>query len=127
MDLYLKVYKYFYYNAESYCLINGHLSEWFYLQRECRKGDPISPYNFILCAEVLAVLIRKNENIKGIKLHNFEFKISQFADDTSLILDGIEKSLINALNTLKLYGRISGLNINMDKTQVIWIGSNKNS
>jgi hypothetical protein len=117
----------FYYNAESCCLINGHLSEWFYLQRGCRQGDPISPYIFILCAEVLAALIRKNENIKGIKIHNFEFKISQFADDTSLILDGTEKSLINALNTLKFYGRISGLNINMDKTQIIWIGSNKNS
>jgi hypothetical protein len=69
----------FYKNTESCCLINGHMSEWFYLQRGCRQGDPISPYIFILCAEVLADLIRNNENIKGIKLQNTEFKISQFA------------------------------------------------
>ena len=117
----------FYKNTESCCLINGHMSEWFYLQRGCRQGDPISPYIFILCAEVLADLIRNNENIKGIKLHNTEFKISQFADDTSLILDGTEKSLINALETLTFYGKISGLNINMDKTTIIWIGSKKES
>ena len=116
----------FYTNSESCCLINGHLSEWFYLQRGCRQGDPISPYIFILCAEVLADLIRNNDNIKGIKLQNTEFKISQFADDTSLILDGTEKSLSNALETLTFYGKISGLNINMDKTTLIWIGSNKN-
>ena len=117
----------FYHNTESCCLINGHMSEWFYLQRGCRQGDPISPYIFILCAELLAALVRNNENIKGIKIHDIEFRISQFADDTSLILDGSEKSLISSLQTLKFYGRISGLNINMEKTQIVWIGKNKNS
>ena len=33
----------------------------------CRQGDPISSYIFLLCAEILEQMVRKNENIKGIK------------------------------------------------------------
>ena len=33
----------------------------------CKQGDPISPYIFNLCAEILAILLRKNKKIKGIK------------------------------------------------------------
>ena len=45
----------------------------------------------------------------------------------SLILDGSETSLKNALLVLKSYDKISGLGINVDKTSVIWIGSMRNS
>ena len=45
----------------------------------------------------------------------------------SLILDGSETSLKNALLVLKSYDKISGLGVNVDKTSVIWIGSMRNS
>ena len=117
--------KVFYTNIESCVIVNGHLSDWFYLQRGCRQGDPLSPYLFILCAEILALLIRNNPNIKGIIAGNTEFCISQYADDTSMILDGSERSLNACITTLKFYAEASGLYMNMDKTQVIWIGSKK--
>ena len=56
-----------------------------------------------------------------------EHKLSQFADDTSLILDGSEKSLNEALLELDWYAKLSGLNINFTKTQIVWIGSKKYS
>ena len=56
-----------------------------------------------------------------------EHKLSQFADDTSIILDGSEKSLNEALHELDWYAKLSGLNINFTKTQVVWIGSKKYS
>jgi hypothetical protein len=98
----------------------GNLSEFFQIGRGCRQGDPLSPYLFILCAEILAIKIRGNKNIDGINVTRIEHKFSQFADDTSLILDGSEKSLNEALLELDWYAKLSGLNINFTKTQVVW-------
>lgn len=117
----------FYKNAESCVVVNGHMSEWFYLGRGCRQGDPLSPYLFLLCAEILAILIRNDKNIKGIEVGSKTFLVSQYADDTSLILDGSKASLVNTLKVLKFYASISGLVVNVEKTKVVWIGSKKNS
>ena len=53
------------------------------------------------------------------------YKITQFADDTTLILDGSERSLLSALNTIEIFGTISGLKMNKSKTKLIWIGRKK--
>lgn len=119
--------KVFYKNSSSAVLQCGFLSNFFKLGRGCRQGDPISPYIFILCAEILAVRIRNNKNIKGIKIENEAIKISQYADDTSIMLDGSKTSLEEALNELAGFADISGLKINYDKTQVVWIGAKKYS
>jgi hypothetical protein len=53
-------------------------------KRVCRQWDLNSPYIFILCAELLGSMIRKNNNITGISIDNKENKLSQYADDTKL-------------------------------------------
>ena len=63
---------------------------------------------------------QNNPQIKGISIEENEFKITQFADDTTLILDGSQQSLQSALNTLEIYGNYSGLK--KKKTKVIYIG-----
>ena len=91
--------------------------------RGCRQGDPLSPYIFLVCSEILGCLIRKNKNRTGFKIANCECKISQYADDSTVIIDGSNKSLHQALNTLDAFERISGLKVNDDKTNVVYIGS----
>jgi hypothetical protein len=59
------------------------------------------------------------------KVLHSEHEISQFADDTSVILDGSEKSLNETRLELECFKKISGLKIIFSKTQVIWIGSKK--
>ena len=63
--------------------MNGQTTQWFTVERGCRQGDPISPYIFILCVEILAIMIREDSDIKGIWINKVEHKISQFADDTT--------------------------------------------
>ena len=81
-------------------------------ERGVRQGCPLSPYIFILCAEVLANKIRENKDIKGITVRGNEIKISQYADDTTMILDGSRKSFISAQLDLELFREISGLRLN---------------
>lgn len=66
---------------------------------------------------------KNNKNIKGIKINNTEYLISQYADDTVLILDGSENSLNEAIKELNMFYALSGLKINLSKTQATWIGS----
>ena len=104
--------------VESCILQNGFMSDFFLLKRGCRQGDPISPYIFILCVDVLGMMIRKSKDIKGIKINNMEFKLSQYADDTQMFLDGSETSLKQALVILQKFYQMSGLNVNLDKTKL---------
>lgn len=99
-------------------------SDWFKLERGVRQGCPLSPYLFILCVEVLADAIRKNQNVKGIFVNGNEIKISQYADDTTLILDGSLESLIASLHMLDNFQLLSGLKLNNKKTEALWIGAN---
>ena len=45
---------------------NGHLSNFFNLERGCRQGDPILPYLFIICAEMLGLAIKSSNKISGV-------------------------------------------------------------
>ena len=119
----IKWVKTLYSHTESCILNNGWASNFFEIQRGVRQGCPLSPYLFILSAEVLATAIRKNTNIKGISVNDVEIKLSQYADDTTLILDGSDESLRSSLATLDDFSKVSGLRLNDKKTEALWIGA----
>ena len=119
--------KAFYASASTCVLVNGHYSSWFNIGRGVRQGDPLSPYLYLICAEVLSIMVRENEKIKGMNINNKEVLLLQFADDTTLCLDGSEESFYKSIQTLTKYALISGLNVSDEKTQVVWTGSRKKS
>ena len=61
------------------------------------------------------LLLDKDPHITGINVGTHSFKITQFADDTTLFLDGSRCSLQAALNVLETFGTFSGLKINSEK------------
>ena len=109
-------------NIKSTVIVNGNPSLWFPIERGCRQGDPVSSYIFLLCSEIMAHMIRQNKNIKGYTLFDIEYKIAQFADDTSLFLDGSKSSFEYCVQTILEYAKFSGLAMNFDKTKVVWFG-----
>ena len=105
----------FYKNIKSTVIVNNTPTPWFSIERGCRQGDPISPYLFLICSEVLACMIRQNRNIKGYVAFDTENIIEQFADDTSLLLDGSKDSFEYCVFTILEYAKFSGLSMNFDK------------
>ena len=106
--------------------MNSHLN-FFKLERGVCQGCPLSGSLFILCEEILANAIRNDNTIKGIKIHDKEFKLSQDGDDTTaFVLD--TKSATNLFKLLSNFHECSGLEINKSKTEGMWLGvSRKNT
>jgi hypothetical protein len=52
---------------------------------------------------------------------NHNIKISQLADDTTLFLRSKNEISI-ALNIMEIFGNLSGLKLNRNKTEGIWLG-----
>jgi len=101
---------------------NGWLTEWFPISAGVRQGCPISPLCFVFAIEILSCKIRQSENIKGIKLPgNIGIKIVQYADDTTLTLSD-EESIHTAFEIIKWFSKFTGLTLNKNKTEAIWIG-----
>jgi hypothetical protein len=114
-----------YENTESCIINNGHCSKFFSLNRGVRQGVPLSPYLFILALELMSVAIKKDTicSINGMKMNNSENLLSQYADDSSPILDGGDDLLRKSLYILEKFSECAGLKANLDKTEAIWIGS----
>ena len=74
--------------------------------------------------EILANAIRSHNDIKVIKIHQKEVKLSQYADDTTCFL--ADKNSANKLfQLLDTFKECSGLELNAAKTEGLWLGSNK--
>ena len=93
-------------NIKTTVIQNGFTSEFFTINRGCQQGGHISSYLFILAAQILNSLILNNPEIKGIQVKDTELKISHFAVDTTLILNGKQEFLSAALNTLEHFDKL---------------------
>jgi hypothetical protein len=83
----------------------------------------------------MACNIRNNKSIKGFNLpnekipmkwslSNAEIKISQVADDTTVFTSD-EQSTFQVIETIRCFSSISGLTLNMSKTEGIWLNRNQ--
>eukprot|EP00967_Tisochrysis_lutea_P013079 scaffold14555_cov29-Tisochrysis_lutea.AAC.5 len=66
---------------------NGGRSYPFTVGSGMPQGCPLSPLTFLLTTEAVTRAINGDEDIEGVDLNRYNLKISQFADDTSLIAD----------------------------------------
>ena len=77
--------------------------------------------------EILANKIRKSKN-DGLEIKingtNKYIQLTQLADDTTLFLKN-EQAVKNCLKTVLTFGKYSGLRLNLDKTEGLWLGNEK--
>ena len=118
---FVKWVKLLYTNISSCISNNGYISKYFTLSRGIRQGCPISALLFILVAEILSINIRSDTSIRGINIKGTEFKIAQLADDTTVFLSDMW-SLKQVISRFNKFGLISGLKVNLDKTEIVPLG-----
>ncbi len=106
---------------------NGWFSNEFSVSRGIRQGCPISALLFILVVETLGLKLRQNKNLNGITIPttsgNKTVLTQQYADDTCLTLKN-QKEIPKALHILAEFGEHAGLELNLTKTEVMFLNCN---
>lgn len=113
-----------YTNVRSMVAVNGHLGEVFGVHSGVRQGCPLSPLLYILYIEPLAAAIRADRGIKGLLVPGSggtRVKLSQYADDTTLLLDS-DACLIRSLQIIHDFGQVAGASLNFAKSSVKFFG-----
>ena len=110
-------------SVEYTLLINGSMTRSFKPSQGLRQGDPLSPYLFLLCANILSISLTQAEDlkkIKGIKVgrNGLSFSHLLFADDFLLFFREDNNYVQNLQLILKWYCSISGQSINLAKSDV---------
>ncbi|WJZ97307.1 hypothetical protein VitviT2T_015918 [Vitis vinifera] len=99
---------------------------WVKASRGLRQGDPLSPFLFTLVADVLSrMLVRAEERnmLEGFRVGRNRTRVShlQFADDTIFFSNTREEDLQTLKSLLLAFGHISGLKVNLDKSNIYGI------
>ena len=102
---------------ESSIINGGNTTNYFKLQKGARQGDPISPYLFILCLEIVFILIKASKRVKGINIFERTYLYSACADDTTFFLRD-KRSIKELINTFATFSKYSGLKPNHEKCEI---------
>ena len=104
-------------------LINGSPQGSVKPSRGIRQGDPLSPYVFILCTEVLSALFDKamlDGSLAGVRVscHSPSVNHLLFADDTMFFCKSNPTSVTTLGSILRQYEELSGQRINLLKSSI---------
>ena len=112
-----------YTEAEAVIKNNGWLSESFNISRGIRQA-----LLFIFAVEIMSTILRDDNSIKGIEIKNpcssKTYKISQYADDSVIILEDTDQTA-PLLGRMKQFGELAGLKLNLNKTEIMLLGTLK--
>lgn len=105
------------------CIYNsGFSSDYFSPSCGIRQGCCCSPSLFVIAVELLAILVRRADNVKGITVADQQKKISHYADDATFFIKE-PSSLRNLIKLLESFATHSGLKINNSKSHIILLGN----
>jgi hypothetical protein len=111
--------------VSSSVIVNGGKTKQFIPTRGLRQGDPLSPYLFILCQEMLSRLVDQQfnlGNISSVKMNPSGPAITQviFADNMMIFAKANRREVRILNDCLETYCLWSGQAINRDKSGIIF-------
>ena len=83
------------------------------------------PLLFSIVLEFLATTIKEEEEMKGIQIGKEEVQLSLFADDMILCIENLKHTTRKLLELINEYGKVSGYEINTQKSPAFLYTSNE--
>ena len=77
-----------------------------------------------MAAEALAIAVCQDATIKGITVGGEETKLLQYAEDITAVLADVSSAQA-LIDLLEIFKKASGLTINLNKAEGMWIGSSR--
>ena len=105
--------------SKSAVLVNGTPGPWFTCRKGLRQGDPLSPYLFLLVADVLQRMIQHDRGIRHPLAADHPCPVLQYADDTLILVKAELSSVQRLKNVLDSFAAATGLKINFHKSTVV--------
>lgn len=105
--------------SHSAILVNGVPGPWINCRRGLRQGDPISPYLFILVADVLRSMIKADSGFRHPIVQHGRCSVLQYADDTLLLVRGDPSDIARLHTLLDQFAAATGLQINYNKSTAV--------
>ena len=105
---------------------NGEFSKEIKPTRGVHQGGPASNVLFLTVAELLAISIRSDNDIKGLFIREVLHLLNQFADDLDTCVAD-EDSLCALLRRFELFRQSTGFTLSYEKTILYRIGSLQHS
>jgi hypothetical protein len=110
-------------SSSSAILLNSVPGKFFKCKRGVRQEDPLSPFFFVLAAELLQVLTNQAASLNLLKAPMpqpcEDYPIIQYADDTLLIMQADARKLFFLKSLLITFAEATNLHVNYKKSQML--------
>lgn len=106
-------------SSRSAVLLNGVPGKWITCKRGLQQGDLISPYLFLLMADVLQRLIQQDDVLEHPLVDRGRPPVLQYADDTIIILRAEVDAAARHKLLLDQFAAVTGLVINFHKSTLV--------
>ena len=126
-EAYLNIIKAIYERPITNIILNGQKLKSFPLRSRTRQGCLLSPLLFNIALEVLATLIRQEEEIKGIQIGKEKVKLSLFANDVIVYIENTIDFTKKLLDLISEFGKTVGYKINTQKLKAFLYTNNGTS
>ena len=122
---FILILKILYKELETDILFNGRIVKGFKIKRGVKQGDALSCILFIMCMEPLLRSIKINPNIEALSSNLLGCELPKtyaYADDVSATVKDDEDTLKHLFKEYERLTKMSGLELNADKTDLMRIG-----
>ena len=123
--MYLNIIKAIYDKPTANFIFNGERLKAFPLRSGIREGCLLSPENIPTLPEVLDIAIRQEKEIEVFQIRKEEVKLSVIADDIISYVESPKDSTQKLLELINEFSKVSGYQINVQKSVAFPYTNNK--